>query len=499
MVAGFKSGACLGLGDNLEDAMIHEHNNPDEGLVPRYDDSALLLHDSAKGGTVEIPRPNLPSTEGAPRGAALALPVTSTAPPQLMHKENAKSLLEDPSLDPRRREGKVTEELLTWSEAISAAIDSFEKKQNETHPDQDGNSEGEESETDEASMLLFNKGQFVPASGGRPIKSTMASYKDKYKRLYVPLMKGVGLSSRRKHASVTSLDLLFKTMRLCGDFPQSRHTYYSQIKGHIEMTSCLNAEASRKYDKNFGILMGMRKRPHQQTGFRASDMARIAQRLGGSLLKNEEVISKRVQHDELVAETVLECCCKYLPRTSICLCPVHCISDEDWQVMQRALKIQSNARKKALLAEAKAREPGAEELYDDDKDMYRPSEAKWGEAIRRILEICGIPNPKIGADPSKGKTGRHAFGPYSVRVGGCQSARDSHTPEDYIQCIGRWLSANTKDHYKGLAAALPDRLAFAWPIRKSVVFGPNTNFNSNYDWVATLRQADLSSLDVNEL
>eukprot|EP00392_Amoebophrya_sp_AT5.2_P019312 g20091.t1 len=476
----------------------------------------------------------------------LAQPVTATAPPVLLDKKTAAALLDDPALDPQNREGKTASVLLTWQEAIDATSDSFVRDENEEHFTTCGDASGEESETDSANMRLHDKGQFVPASGGRPITSTMVSHKDKYKRLCVPLMRACNLSAARRSVSKTALDLLFKTMRLCGDFPQSRHTYYSQIKGHIEMTNCLSAELSRKYDRSFGVLMGMRKRPHQQTGFRASDMVRMAQRLGNSVGAYETVMqvvhgdtcikinaelafrfmvgcwwtfmrpdcsghatreiiddstavrykvfsSKRAQREEVICETVLECSRKYLPRTKICLCPVRCISDSDWAVMQRALQIQSDAKKKKLTEAAAEREPGAEDLFDDDKEMERPSEAKWSVAIRRILEICLIANPRIGADAKKGKSGRHAFGPYSVRIGGCQSARDSGTPEDFIQCVGRWLSARTKDHDKGPAAALPDRLAFAWPIRRSVVFGPETNFNSNCDWLVTAKSADPSS------
>eukprot|EP00392_Amoebophrya_sp_AT5.2_P013190 g13303.t1 len=172
------------------------------------------------------------------------------------------------------------------------------------------------------------------------------------------------------------------------------------------------------------------------------------------------------------------------PLSPIPLCPVCALDDKDWDIMQRMMKIQADARKKAKEQRQFEEDDAlAQGLADPDEDKF-PSQVKWSAAICNLVEMAGIPNPRVGADLSRGRTGRLTWNSYSVRVGGAQSARDGGADEDMIMALGRWLSPKVKEHYKGLSACLPDVIRIAWPVRKGHLYSQSTNFNTNSDWAA---------------
>eukprot|EP00392_Amoebophrya_sp_AT5.2_P001155 g1157.t1 len=551
----------LGGPDEMEDMALAHVAMPDEFGVERYEDSVMEVRASGAAAAITVPRPNLVQTSVPQRGVLVAPPISATAPPSIMPSSTVDQLKADPRLEPENRVGVLPQQLLSLQDAIDAIAASLEPVPSEKHePSAEsttGFESGDDSETDEANFELAKKGQFVPAAGGKQSLNTMITYKTQFRRIYEPLMRKCKLSKQRRHVSQTSLDILYRTLRVCGDFPQSRHLYFSQVKGHIEMTHALRPEVAKTYDKYFGRLLSMRKRGHQQRGFRASDMVMMANAIGGSARIREETAmlfdhgshrvqvsaelafrfmiacwwaflrpdcsghtgrkilpggngavqytihsSKTDQSGDVVAQTVLECCCRTLPKTAICLCPVHCISCTDFEGMQRTLKLHAANKKKKVAEKLDAKgentnpQEGEEDLPEEDREVEpadRPAEPKWAAAIERILELVGIDNPRIGGNARLGRLGRRAFGPYSVRIGGCQSARDSGTPDDYIQLIGRWASTKNVAHYKGLSAALQDSLRFPWPIRKGVLYDGSTNYNSDADWCKQLNGIGSSS------
>eukprot|EP00392_Amoebophrya_sp_AT5.2_P019533 g20405.t1 len=514
---------------------------PDELGVDRYEEKQMQVRASANERPIMVARPNLVVSGMPQRAVEVAPPLVGTKPPALISNEILEDLRADAALEPDSRVGVTPRQLLTLKEAIEAISSALDPAVAQNHPARSISSSGFESDcdsdTDDANFELARKGQFVPAAGGKQSLQTMATYKTQYRRIYEPLMKACGLSRRRENMSTTSLDILYRTMRICGDFPQSRHLYYSQIKGHTEMTHALPQDVSKAYDKYFVRLLAMRKKGHQQRGLRASDMLNISNVIGGSEQARNDVVmqfdhgdklvrvtaelafrfviacwyaflrpdcaghtsreyleggngavrykifsSKTDQRGEVAAETIFECNCRSIPTSKIPLCPVHCISCEDFDGMQRVMKLHAATKKKKVAAKLKQED---EELLEEDREAEtaeRPAEPKWHEATRRILVLTGIDNPRIGGDAKRGRLGRHAFGPYSVRIGGCQSARDSGTDEDYIQCIGRWISLRNKEQYKGLACALRDSVCIEWPIRVGTLYNSSTNYNSESDW-----------------
>eukprot|EP00392_Amoebophrya_sp_AT5.2_P006094 g6104.t1 len=445
--------------DEVEDLALVQVSMPDELGVDRYEDSSMDVRANGAGASMAVARPNLVQTAVPQRGVTVAPPLSATKPPSLMAPDALEKLKADAKLEPTSRVGVLPRQLLTLEEAMDAIAASLEPVLPEKHQPSSEHANGFESdsdsETDDQNFQLAQKGQFVPAAGGKQSLNTMLTYKTQYRRLCEPLMKKCKLSRRRCNVSQTSLDILYRTLRVCGDFPQSRHLYFSQVKGHTEMTHAFRPEVQKTYDNYFGRLLSMRKRGHQQKGFRASDMVHMANTLGGSRKLREEVVmlfdhegttvkvtaelafrfmvacwwaflrpdcaghsgrrileggngavqytthsSKTDQSGEIAAETVLECNCRSLPKAAICLCPVHCISTDDFEGMQRTLKLHAANRKKKVAEKLKPKDAQADDILDEDRDLdssERPAEPKWAAAIHRILELVGIDNPRLAA------------------------------------------------------------------------------------------------------
>eukprot|EP00392_Amoebophrya_sp_AT5.2_P017469 g17829.t1 len=465
-------------------------------------------------------------------------------PPQFFREAETQSLRADIALAPDARHGKAAAADLSWSAAVDLGAE-FPKPDTDVHAVTEGDTSDEEKTALERHVEAIKAGTFAPVTSGQLTRATVLAYEKQFSSKCRPLMKACGLSGKRKNFSSHSLGLLQKVFGVCGDFPQSRHAYLSQIKGYVELTHPFNGHTQRAYDRAFRAMLKTKNRSHQQRGFRASDMLLMSQKIGGSKASREMVVmmfhhdnkahsvsaelalrsiiicwyaflrpddaahtsrccdrnngeslvtihsSKTDQKGTIEAQAIFQCNCRSAPLAPIPLCPVCALDDKDWDIMQRMMKIQADAKKKAK--EQKQFEEGdnfMDGLADPDDEKF-PSQAKWGEAIRNLVEMAGIPNPRVGADPSRGRTGRLTWNSYSVRVGGAQSARDGGAEEDLIMALGRWLSPKVKEHYKGLSACLPDVIRLEWPIRKGHLFSSNTNFNTNSEWasVSALRLA----------
>eukprot|EP00392_Amoebophrya_sp_AT5.2_P009243 g9271.t1 len=426
---------------------------------------------------------------------------------------------------------------MSWADAVTFGSE-FPRPAADVHPSTEGDTSDEEKSCFEKHVEAIKKGTFAPVSSGQMNRPTFAAYEKQFASRYRPLMRACGLSGKRKYVSGHSLGLLQKVFAACGDFPQSRHTYFSQIKGYIELTNPLNNETQRAYDRAFRSLLKTKSRSHQQKGFRASDMLLMSNKIGASdqtrsatvmlfthegqtynisaalalrfiivcwyaFLRPDDAAhtsrrcnketgeslvtihsSKTDQQGTIEAQAIFQCNCRSAPVAPIPLCPVCALDDADWEIMQRMMKIQADSKKKAREQKLFEDGDGPVDAQTDRDDEKYPAQAKWNVAIGNLVLMAGIPNPRVGADISRGRTGRLTWNTYSVRVGGAQSSRDGGADEDMVMALGRWLSPKVKEHYKGLAACLPDSIRIEWPIRKGHLYSHSTNFNTNSDWAA---------------
>eukprot|EP00392_Amoebophrya_sp_AT5.2_P008921 g8949.t1 len=521
-------------------------DNPDLFLHDRASEQIQVhssIRDGAAGSSFSLMLPNKVAVEDRRKEGGL---ITENEPPFFFDEDATKALRADVSLAPDVRHGQSSTGDMTWEAAIAFGA-SLPKPDETVHVPAEGDTSDEEKTSFDQHVAAIKAGTFAPVSSGQMNRSTVTAYEKQFSSKCRPLLRACGLSGKRKNVSGHAITLLQKAFSMCGDFPQSRHAYLSQVKGYIELSHPLSAASQRAYGRAFKALMKSKSRSFQQKGFRASDMILMSKKIGESKKTREAVVmifqhegksftitaelalrfiivcwcaflrpddaahtsrscskltgesivaihsSKTDQQGLIEAQAIFQCNCRSAPVAPIPLCPVCALADTDWEVMQRMMKIQADAKKKAKEQrifddmDIENADYGLEDLHRDE--LRYPSEAKWSEAIRNLVSMAGIPNPRVGADASRGRMGRLTWNTYSIRVGGAQSARDGGADEDMIMALGRWLSPRVKEHYKGLSACLPDVVRIEWPIRRGHLYSQSTNFNTNSDWASAVQDA----------
>eukprot|EP00392_Amoebophrya_sp_AT5.2_P015871 g16094.t1 len=313
--------------------------------------------------------------------------------------------------------------------------------------------------------------------------------KAQYVLRYVQLMRRLGLSTKRENVSGKSIELLFKSFFLCGDFRRSKVQYFSWVKNYITRKRDLSAEAAASYSKWLAVLHRNKIPQAQEQGIRLTHVVRMCHAIRHSVdsvivvtkrrrastglpiqftagqmmrqiiccwfafLRPDEAgrttrTLKRVGGRDCVTyhipfrknrprshfEADFRCMCSYAVCLKIPVCPVCAQDSETWRLIGTYV----------------------------DSDI-------WAKTIRQLVFAAAIPSPVIN--------GRWAINAHSIRIGGAHSAQDGGLDGDSIRKIGDWSSHDTADHYIGSSRVLADAYAIRWPLRKAVVFSEETHAN----------------------
>lgn len=317
------------------------------------------------------------------------------------------------------------------------------------------------------------------------VKLMKAQFVSKYCRL----MRTLGLSTKRTNVTGKSLELLFKSFFMCGDFPRSKVQYYSWIKSYISRAFALPPDVDRTYSTWFGVLNRNKLPQTQETGLRLTHIVRMCHAIRFStdtiIIRSKrrrvstgeyELVTAGQVMRQIIAcwfaflrpdetsrttRTIRElngsryvsyflpyrknrphshfqldlcCMCHYSPYLLIPVCPVCCQDVSSWRVLGEYI-----------------------------------SSDQWAMAIRQLAHAAGIPIPIIN--------GRWVVGPYSVRIGGAHSAWDGGLDEGTVMKIGDWAVDSTARHYMGSSKVVADSYAIRWPLRRPIVFSEETHQN----------------------
>eukprot|EP00392_Amoebophrya_sp_AT5.2_P017770 g18182.t1 len=245
--------------------------------------------------------------------------------------------------------------------------------------------------------------------------SSVKLMKSQYLLRYVQLMRKLGLSTKRQNVARKSIELLFKSFFLCGDFARSKVQYFSWVKNYITRKCNLSADAAAAYSRWFAVLHRNKIPQAQEQGLRLTHMVRIchavrhsvdsvilvtkrrrastgqpAQFTAGQLVRHliscwfaflrpDEAgrttrkvktvgghrcvtycIAYRKNRPRSHFNVDFKCMCSYAVYLQIPICPVCCIDEETWRLI----------------------------------GTYVDSEL-WARAIRQLVYAAAIPNPVI--------------------------------------------------------------------------------------------------------
>eukprot|EP00392_Amoebophrya_sp_AT5.2_P010287 g10347.t1 len=333
------------------------------------------------------------------------------------------------------------------------------------------------------SLILFD------AQDVRHQVQSVKLMKAQYLSRYVSLMRQLGLSTKRANVTAKSIELLFKSFFLCCDFKRSKVQHFSWIKNYVTRKADLSPAASLSYSKWLAVLNRNKIPQAQEQGLRLSHVVRMchairhsvdsvilvtkkkrrstglpAQFTAGQLMRQQigcwfaflrpDEAGRTERHFKNVGgvrcvtyslpyrknrprshfEVDFQCVCSYTVYLQIPVCPVCCQDTTTWRLI----------------------------------GQHADSES-WAKAIRQLAFAAAIPNPVVG--------GRWSINAHSVRIGGAHSAADGGLDDDSIRKIGDWAGYDAANYYVGSSRVLADSYAIRWPLRRAIVFAPETHSN----------------------